>query len=138
MFHKIELKSTGMKSVKNKKGKNTFRKNSWNHVSFVNYFRNFEIEKKFRVFIQGPPTLSVFFNLDILGSYKAATMLFSGSNWPQLNDIWWNVWKNHAHVLEKFQQSKSCRNQSYGLHEFDRYYLQIKCLHPKNFNLKHE
>ena len=88
--------------------------------------------------VQGPPTLSVFFELVILGTYKAATILYLGSNWPQLNDIWWNGWKNQAHVFDKFQQSKLCRNLSYDWHEFVRYYLQIKCLDPKNFNLKHE
>ena len=39
-------------------------------------------------YVQGPPTLIVFFDLVILGTYKADTMLYLGSNWPQLNDIW--------------------------------------------------
>ena len=30
--------------------------------------------------VQGPPTRNVFFNLDILGTFRAATMLFLGSN----------------------------------------------------------
>ena len=39
------------------------------------------------IIIQGPPTLVVSFDLDILETYKDAKMLFLGSNKPQLNDI---------------------------------------------------
>ena len=38
------------------------------------------IKEKYRGNLQGPPTLGGFFNLVILGTSKAATMLYLGSN----------------------------------------------------------
>ena len=41
-----------------------------------------------RVRVQGVSGLDGFFEFDISDTYNTATVLYLGSNWPQLNDIW--------------------------------------------------